>query len=307
MTTGKDNVPERDEPHATAARWFVELDAGPLDAAKERELKAWLERDPEHEAELARCEAAMELARELQGDDELRWAFADATRLAETPPARFRLSWYRRPVLAWSVAAIAVVVAVVAVGVSWQREPAPLVAPPAASARDTLSQELVRELAVAKPVVLSPDTANLVVDARSVAVLPFELEPLAPGGDSAAAENIVATLYNDIVRDLAAIPGVHVFERSALASYAQSYIAPEEIALQLSVRGVVAARVTSADGRVRVVLTIVDAAQSALGSEQTFDRPVAELTALRTDIVTTIATTLAAPVGVPEPGRINEE
>src|SRR5688572_21950927 len=169
MTTGKDNVPERDEPHDTAARWFVELDAGPLDAAKERELKAWLERDPKHEAELARCEAAAAFARELQGDGELRWAFADATRLAETPPARFRLSWYRRPALAWSVAAIAVAVAV---GVSWQREPAPVVAPPAASARDTLSPELVRELAVAKPVVLSPDTANLVVDARSVAVLP---------------------------------------------------------------------------------------------------------------------------------------
>jgi TolB-like protein len=201
-------------------------------------------------------------------------------------------------VLAWSVAAIAVVVAV---GVSWQRELAPVVAPPAASARDTLSPELVRELAVAKPVVLSPDTANLVVDARSVAVLPFELEPLAPGGDSAATERVAATLYDDIVRDLAAIPGVHVFERSALASYAQSDIAPEDIALQLSVRGIVNARVASADGHVRVVLRIVDAAQVELGSERTFDRPIAELGALRTDIVTTIATTLAAPVGPPEP------
>jgi TolB-like protein len=58
---------------------------------------------------------------------------------------------------------------------------------------------------------------------------------------------------------------------------------------------------------VRVVLQTVDAARAGLAFEETFDRPVAELPALRTDIVTNIATTLAAPVGVPEPGRINEE
>ncbi len=304
MIRAKDKLRGGDEADHTAARWFVELDAGPLDPAQEHELTAWLERDPEHEGELARCGAAVELARELQGDDELRWAFAGAARLAETPPARLTLSWYRRPALAWGVAAIAVVVAV---AVSWERESVPPVAPPAASARGTLPPELVRELAAAKPVVLSPDTANLVVDGLSVAVLPFALEPLAPGGDSAAAESIAATLYGDIVRDLAAIPGVYVLDRSAVAPYAKMDIAPEEIAMQLSVRGVVNARVAAADGRVRVVLEIVDAAQAALASEDTFDRPVAELSALRTDIVTHIATRLAAPVGTPEPGRINEE
>jgi TolB-like protein len=304
MTTSKDNVPERDEPHATAARWFVELDAGPLDAAKERELKAWLERDPEHEAELARCEAATQLARELQGDDELRWAFVDATRLAETPPPRLALSWFRRPALAWGVAAIAVVVAF---GVSWQRQPAPDTALPIASERNALPPELVRELASAKPVVLSPDTANLVVDGLSVAVLPFELEPLAPGSDSAAAESMAATLYDDITGDLTAIPGVHVLDRSIVAPYAEIDLAPREIAMQLSTRIVVTARVTSTDGHVRVVLQTVDAAQAELGSEEAFDRPVAELSALRAAIVTHIATKLAVPVGAPEPGRINEE
>ena len=304
MTKGNDNARGGDEADDTAARWFVELDAGPLDAAKERELAAWLERDPEHEAELARCEAAAELARELQGDDELRWAFADAARLAETPPARPTLSWFRRPALAWSVAAIAVVIAV---GVSWQRGPPQVIAPPAASARTTLPLEVTNGLAAAKPMVLAPDTANLVVDALSVAALPFELEPLAPGADPAAAESLAATLYDDMVRDLAAIPGVHVLERSAVAPYAEMEITPEEIAMQLSVRSVVTARVASADGRVRVVLQIVDAARVGFGSEQTFDRPVGDLTALSTDIVTNIATMLAAPVGAPEPGRINEE
>ncbi|HJR69545.1 MAG TPA: DUF4880 domain-containing protein, partial [Gammaproteobacteria bacterium] len=100
MTKANDNLLHRDEPDDTAARWFVELDAGPLDPARERDLTEWLERDPEHEAELARCEAAAELARELQGDDELRWAFADAARLAKTPPARLTFSWLRRPALA---------------------------------------------------------------------------------------------------------------------------------------------------------------------------------------------------------------
>jgi TolB-like protein len=298
MTKAKDNVRGGDEADDLAARWFVELAAGSLDPARERELAAWLERDAEHEAEFARCEAAVALARELQGDDELRWAFADAARLAETPPPRLMLSWLRRPALAWGVAAIAVVVAV---GVSWQRQPAPAIAPPAASTRSTLPPELVRELGAAKPVVLSPDTANLVVDAHSVAVLPFELEPLAPGGDPAAAKSMAAALYDDMVSDLGAIPGVHVLERSIVAPYAEIDIAPEEIAMQLSVRGVVNARVASADGRVRVVLRIVDAAQAELGSEQTFDRPVTELSALRTDIVTHIATRLAVPVGAPEP------
>ena len=300
MTKGNDDARRGDEPHDTAARWFVELDAGPLDAAQERELAAWLERNPEHETELARCEAATALARELQGDGELRWAFADAARLAETPPPRLTLSWYRRPALAWSVAAIAVVVAV---GVSWQRRPVPAIAPSAASARYAVPPELARELAVAKPVVLSPDTANLVVDAHSVAVLPFELEPLAPGGDAAAAESLATTLYDDMVDDLAAIPGVHVLERSAVAPYATSDLAPEEIAMQLSVRSVVIARVSTADGRVRVVLQMVDAARAQLGSEETLDHPVAELSALRADIVTHIATRLAVPVGAPGPAN----
>lgn len=298
MTKGNHTLPDRAELQETAARWFVELDAGPLDPAKERELTAWLERDPEHEAELARCEAATQLARELQGDDELRWAFAETARLAETRPTRLATSWYRRPALAWGVAASAVLVAV---AVSWERAPAPDDAPPAASARAPLPPDLVRELGASKPVVLSPDTANLVVDAHSVAVLPFELEPLSPGADSAAAETFAATLYEGIVRDLAAIPGVYVLERSAVAPYTKLDIAPEEIAVQLGVRAVVAARAASADGRVHVVLRIVDAAEAALGSEQVFDRPVAELGALRTDIVTHIAATLATPVGVPEP------
>lgn len=304
MTKANDNVRSDDEADDLAARWFVELDAGPLDPARERELAAWLERDPEHDAELARCGAAVAFARELQDDDELRWAFADAARLAETPAPRRTLAWFRRPALAWGVAAIAVVVAV---GVSWHRQPAPAIAPPAASTRSTLPPELVRELGAAKPVVLSPDTANLVVDALSVAVLPFELEPLAPGSDSAAAESIAAMLYDDMMSDLTTIPGVYVLQRSAVAPYAEMEITPEEIAMQLSVRSVVTARVASADGRVRVVLQIVDAARAGLASEQTFDRPVAELSALRTDIVTNIATALAAPVGAPEPGRINEE
>lgn len=298
MTKANDNARSDDEADDMAARWFVELDAGPLDPARERELAAWLERDPDHDAELARCGAAVTFARELQGDDELRWAFADAARLAETPPPRLTLSWFRRPALAWGVAAIAVVVAV---GVSWQRLPAPAIAPPAASTRSTLPPELVRELSAAKPVVLAPATANLVVDGLSVAVLPFEIERVAPGGDSAAAESLAATLYDDMVSDLAAIPGVYVLERSAVAPYATSDLAPEEIAMQLSVRSVVTAHVATADGRVRVVLQIVDAARAELGSEETLDRPVAELTALSTDIVTHIATRLAVPVGAPEP------
>jgi TolB-like protein len=297
MKASKHNEPASGKP-STAARWFVELDRGMFDSAKDRELTTWLERDAEHEAELARCEAAVQLTRELQGDDELRWAFAEAARLAEQRPVHFALSWYRRPALAWAVAAIALVVAV---GVSWQRRPVPAIAPPDVPARSALPAELVRELAVAKPVVLSPDTANLVVDARSVAVLPFELEPLARGSDIEAAEDVVAKLYDDVVRDLATISGVHVLDRSVVAPYADRDLAPEEMAMQLSVRGVVSARVASAEGRVRVEVKIVDAARAALGSERTFDRPVAELSALRTDIVIHIATTLAAPVEADEP------
>jgi TolB-like protein len=202
------------------------------------------------------------------------------------------------------VAAIAVVVAV---GVSWQRLPAPPIAPTAPTARNTLSPDLVRELAAAKPVVLSPDTANLVVDAHSVAVLPFEVEPLAPGGDSAAAASVAAQLHDDVVRELAAIPGVYVLQSSVVAPFAERDIAPQEIAMQLSVRGVVAAQVAAADGRVHVVLRIVDAARPGLESEQAFDRPVGQLAAVSTDIVTTVAATLATPVGAREPAATNEE
>jgi TolB-like protein len=302
MTPRNNDVREH-EPADTGAGWFVELDRGSLDPARDRELVSWLERDPEHAAELARCEAAVQLTRELQGDVELRWAFAEAARLAEAPPPFLRVSWYRRPALAWGVTAVAVVVAV---AVSLGRWPVVDEAPPPASARNVVPAELVRELAAAKPVVLAPDTANLVVDARSVAVLPFERELLAPGDDSASA-SAAATLYDTVMRDLAAIPGVYVLERAAVIPYAERGIAPDEMAMQLSVRGVVSAQVAAADGRVRVVLWIVDAAQGGPASEQVFERPTRDLGALNVDIVTHIAATLATPVGGREPAAINEE
>ena len=307
MTRDNDNDVKRGGAARTAAQWFVELDGASVAPTQEAALAAWLEESPAHERELERCETAVHLAQELAHDADVQWAFDEAAHLAAAVPPRAAASrgvrWYQRPALSWSIAALAVVVAVLAV--VWRESPPATATMTALASGEGLPPEVIIELASADPVVVLP--GEIVVDARSVAVLPFVGvgDRLAETREGAATNAIAARLYDEVVRQLATIPGVYVVGRPSVVPYENRDLRPEAVAAQLGVRGIVAARVESEDGRVRVLLQVIDVAGNGALSEDAFDRPVAELTAMRTDIVTNIAAALASPAGTAVPATGN--
>ena len=118
---------------ATAAEWFVALDANAPDEVADARFAAWLDRAAENESDLERCEAAAEIARRLADDPELRWAYDEAAALATGGLARkprwsrtlerFALARFATAKVAWGVAALAVVGVVAALIVSEVRAP----------------------------------------------------------------------------------------------------------------------------------------------------------------------------------------
>jgi len=321
-----------------AAERYVEVDAYPDDRERDARLTEWLARSPDHEAAFERCEAAVMLARELAERREL-----DALRAAghgssagiagrmprfgglgreRTPTLRLPgaaalgrrpLAALGRPAVAWSVAAAAVLWAVV---VSIERgapvgpsDEAPRteadsasvdgVADGPADAAPAYAADFeapVRTLIASNPVAVLP--GDIVVDVHSVAVLPFDgaLVGSASSADDsdqrAAARRIARQLHDEVMKQLARIPGLYVVDGSSTAVYAGDALTPEQIAVMLSVRGVVAAGV-ELDGRiVRVNLRMTDAASAASPTEIVLERPLDELPEVRTAIVANIANAL---------------
>lgn len=305
-----------------AAKRYVEADANPEDREREAALVEWLERSPEHEAAFERCEAAAVLARELAARGEL-----DALRTAERGHV---LALLGRPAVAWGVAVAAVIWAVAAsvdfgagsesvddearlAAAAAGDEAAPRAeglalssnagaddAPdlPAAEASVADAPPAETYLAALNPVAVLP--GDIVVDVHSVAVLPFDgasasasAPPREGGAELAAAARIAAQLHDDVLRQLARIPGLYVVDGGASTAYTDGELDPGEIAALLSVRGVVTADV-EVDGRtVRVNLRMTDAASSGRRTE-TIERPIDELAAVRTAIVMNITDSLDA-------------
>jgi len=280
----------------SASDWFVAIDARRVDAAADETFGHWLAADSEREAELARCEAALALTKQLGDTAKIASAFNEAQRLAAGEISPVRRGWLRHPALPWSVAAASLVVAATA----WleQGRP-PRSAPPpvtaaASTGTPTDSAGPSIDVASAESAVALP--GPIIVDARSVAVLPFAEVSLEPGEDDGGA--LAASLYDEVVRALSAVPGVYVVDRGTVAPYAGSGMDAGQIAAQLGVRGIVEARVSMVEGRVQVTLQLTDAARAAPPTRDAFDRPFGELSAMRAEIVSNIALALAAS---PEP------
>src|SRR5690606_18234505 len=292
-----------------AAERYVDVDANPGDREREAALVEWLERSPDHEAAFERCEAAAMLARELAARGEL-----DAPRTAERGRVFTVLG---RPAVAWGVAAAAVIWAIAAsvdpgAGSPSVEGNARIAAAPTGDAAEPRADDVASSpnggavdapdlpdvdpdvadapppqtfLAAWNPVAVLP--GDIVVDVHSVAVLPFDgasVSAAAPSRESAAelagAASIAAQLHDEVMRQLARIPGLYVVDGRSSAAYADGELDPNQIAALLSVRGVVAADV-ELDGRiVRVNLRMTDAASSGRRIE-TIERSVDELAAVR--------------------------
>lgn len=284
---------ERKKRGGMAAQWFVDVTDNPMDELTESRFATWLDSDPANADEFLRCEAAMQIARRLASHKDTQWAFMDTANpsvnsganrdthrgrlLAET----WKRRWFQNPAYAWTVAAV--FAALAAFPFAGRRAPGPSTDDLAVPAPRAAGLELT--FAASEPVVLLP--GQVIVDAHSVAVLPFVGD-----ADGGADRRLADRLHGEVVKGLAAIPGVYVIDRESVAAYEESKILPRDIAAQLGVRGVVEGSVASADGRVRVVLRFTDAASERL-LQDAHERSVNELERIEADIVTNIAVALA--------------
>jgi TolB-like protein len=296
---------------ASAAEWFVALDSSPSDEVGAARFAAWLDRAAEHEVELERCDAAVEIARGLADDPELRWAYDEAAAIANRDPAASRRAVARRTLRRFGWAGGLATASLAAVAAFWlAREtrgptlsPAlahlPTVAdsvartPSAELGAGTPSAELgasIAAAAAAYPIARLP--SGVVVDASSVAVLPFT----APADEGRATRVLAASLSRDIGSALAALPGVYVVGEPRAAAYLGTDLDASELGEQLGVRGVVVGELTEHDGQIRVAAELLDAATDERLWQAEYERPADDVAALADEIGGEITAALIDPV-----------
>jgi TolB-like protein len=264
---------------ATAAEWFVAIDSSAPDDVAAARFTAWLDRAAEHEPELERCAAAVEIARGLAVDPELRWAYDEAAALAARRP---RHSWHairRFAMLGWVAAASGAAAALlwIALGAGDAVAPRSIATASAAS--------IVASSAGANSTVMLP--GRVVVDANSIAVLPF-----AEAAGDGASRGFAAGLHSDIVAALRAVPGLYVVGGPSVAPYAGTDLSPAEIGAQLGTRGVLAADAALEAGELRVAARLIDAATGDVLWRADYERPIDELRAVQIDVIDNVAAAL---------------
>jgi TolB-like protein len=270
---------------ATAAEWFVALDARAPDDIDSARFAAWLDGSAAHEIELERCSAAVEIVRRLADEADLRWAYDEAAALAEGKRAeRFaRAARTRLPRFGWSaVAALAIAVGV-ATTILVRNGAERSAAGPLA---DKTAAQIVASAPPTDSAVLLP--GRVIVDVSSVALLPFAT---APGGEPERGD-LAGGLHRELVRALAAVPGLYVV--AAPSAYVGADLAPAEMGAQLGARALVLGSVALEDDRLRVSATVLDAATDEILWQADYDRPVDELRAIQVDLIDGIAAALVA-------------
>jgi TolB-like protein len=284
---------------ASAAEWFVALDSSAPDEVGAARFSAWLDRAAEHEHELERCAAAVEIARGLADDPELRWAFDEAAALAKRDPVASRRAVARRRFwrFGWAAALTAAGLGVAALWLARETH-APASSstlPRVTTAHDsgaTTSAEpgaSIAAAAAAYPVARLP--SGVVVDASSVAVLPFS----APSDEGRATRLLAASLSRDIGSTLAALPGVYVVGAPRAAAYLGTELDASELGEQLGVRGVVVGELAEHDGQIRVAAQLLDAATDEPLWNAEYERPAEEIASLADEIGGAITTALIDP------------
>jgi TolB-like protein len=277
---------------ATAAEWYVALDGGASDELTDARFASWLDRAAESEPDLERCEAAVEIARRLADDPELRFAYDEAAALAagghksRASKALQRLSW---PKLAWGVAALALAAVVASLIVRESREPARALNVASESARGSSAARIVALSPASNPVIVL--AGRVAVDANSVAVLPFVEQP----GDAAPRTNVAADLHRDLVAALGAVPGVYAIGEPSVSPYAASELSASEIGAQLGARAVLSADIAFANDGILVTARLADAATDTLLWQARYEQPLDELAAIKVEILDGIAAALVDP------------
>lgn len=124
---------------------------------------------------------------------------------------------------------------------------------------------------------------------KSVAVLP--LENLSPDPDNAY---FAAGIHDSILNQLAQIDDIKTIARTSTLRYAAMTKPISEIARELNVGAVMEGSVRYADGRVRVTVQLIDGETDVHLWSEEYDRPLADVLGIQTDIARRVAVALQA-------------
>jgi TolB-like protein/tetratricopeptide (TPR) repeat protein len=141
------------------------------------------------------------------------------------------------------------------------------------------------------PVASSPPHAS-----GSVAVLPF---------DNFAAEDedyFSDGITEDIIAQLTRIPDLTVISRTSAMRYRNTELSVREIGAELGVGAILEGSVRRADGRVRIVAQLIDVATDAHLWAETYDREVADIFAVQSEVAREIASALGRTLVAPTAG-----
>jgi TolB-like protein len=259
-----------------------------------------------------RCDAVMALIPRLTKSAGVAWAFDEARELAKRDPRKLGrpalARWLREPALAWGAAGVLAVALVISIqpgtpdatanaeptfGENVPGQIAQAAAQPTVQnitfAPIVVSTELAQTLAEIRPGVLLAN--QMTVDSRSLAVMPFTASL------SAAAQRIgvisADSIYTQVYRQLAAIPGIYLIDPATAAIYANSDLPAAEIAQQLGVRGIVDGNLDSINGSIHFSLNFTDAATLGGSINRSIERPAAEAALLQSDIASSVLDALA--------------
>jgi TolB-like protein/Tfp pilus assembly protein PilF len=147
-----------------------------------------------------------------------------------------------------------------------------------------------------------PNESKSVIDAKSIAVLPFENR-----SEEKANAYFADGVQDEILTYLAKIAELKVISRTSVLQY-KSGVARNlrEIAQQLGVANVVEGSVQRSGNRVRVNAQLVDARTDAHLWAQTYDRDLADVFAIQSEIAKAIADQLQAKLSPAEKKAIEQ-
>ena len=147
-----------------------------------------------------------------------------------------------------------------------------------------------------------PNESKFVVSAKSIAVLPFENL-----SDEKANAFFTEGVQDEILTHLARIADLKVISRTSVMQYKSG--APRnlrEIGQQLGVAHVVEGSVQRAANKVRVIAQLIDARNDAHLWAQTYDRDLADVFAIQSEIAKAIADQLQAKLSPSERKAIEQ-
>ncbi len=137
------------------------------------------------------------------------------------------------------------------------------------------------------------------VDRRSLAVL-----PLANLGGDPSDTWFSDGLTDDILTQLAHVPGLKVISRTSSMAYRNSSKPIRQIASELGVAVLLEGSVRRADGRVRITAQLVDARNDRQLWAETYDRDVRAVLDLQTEVAQRVAAALKLRLGSGEGAQV---